>query len=253
VKWGIYLNDMLGKTALITGASRGIGRAIAIGLAKCGADIAVNYTKNEEKAKEVQMEVEETGRKCYLVKADIGDKNCADKVAEIVPAVDILVLNASIQYRNRWDKITLQEYDNQMNCNFRSALLLIQKYAPKMAENGWGIIVTVGSVQEAKPHPDMLIYSSSKAALTHMAKFMSLQLADTGVTVNSVAPGVISTDRNADALTNKEYKNMVLNKIPVHFCGEPIDCVGIVKLLCSEEGRYITGQNIFVDGGMSVE
>ena len=122
-----------------------------------------------------------------------------------------------------------------------------------MKETGWGRIVTVGSVQEKKPHPDMLIYSASKAAQTNMMQSLSLQLAKDGITVNNMVPGVIYTDRNVEALSDPQYAQTVRNSIPVGFYGAPQDCAGIVSLLCSEEGRYITGQSIYVDGGMSVQ
>ncbi len=112
---------------------------------------------------------------------------------------------------------------------------------------------TIGSVQETKPHPDMLVYSSSKAAQTNMMQSLSLQLASYGITVNNMAPGVIYTDRNIEALSNPEYAKEVTSSIPVGFYGTPDDCTGIISLLCSEQGRYITGQNIFVDGGKSVQ
>lgn len=132
-------------------------------------------------------------------------------------------------------------------------MMLIQAVAPYMKKQKWGRIITIGSVQEAKPHPDMLIYSASKAAQTNMMQSLSLQLAKDGITVNNVAPGVIYTDRNVEALSDPEYAKKVTDSIPVGFYGEPEDCAGIVSLLCSDEGRYITGQNIFVDGGKSVQ
>jgi NAD(P)-dependent dehydrogenase (short-subunit alcohol dehydrogenase family) len=122
-----------------------------------------------------------------------------------------------------------------------------------MKNNSWGRIVTIGSVQEKKPHPDMLIYSSTKAALTLMAQSLALNFADSGVTVNSIAPGVIVTDRNADALANQEYAKQVKDKIPVGYFGDPESCAGIVSFLCSDKAHYITGQNIFVDGGMGIK
>ena len=122
-----------------------------------------------------------------------------------------------------------------------------------MKEQGWGRIITIGSVQEAKPHPDMLVYSASKAAQTNMAQSLSLQVAKDGITVNNVAPGVIYTDRNIAVLSDADYAKKVTDSIPVGFYGEPDDCAGIVSLLCSEEGRYITGQSIYVDGGKSVQ
>ena len=132
-------------------------------------------------------------------------------------------------------------------------MLLVQAAVPHMKKAGWGRVITVGSVQEAKPHPDMLVYSASKAAQTNMMRSLSVQLARDGITVNNVAPGVIYTDRNVEALSNPEYAKKVTDSIPVGFYGEPEDCAGIVSLLCSEDGRYITGQSIYVDGGKSVQ
>ncbi len=122
-----------------------------------------------------------------------------------------------------------------------------------MKKQNWGRIVTIGSVQEAKPHPDMLVYSASKAAQTNMVQSLSLQLAPYKITVNNVAPGVIYTDRNVSALVDEEYRKKVIASIPLGFYGVPEDIAGMVSLLCSEDGRYITGQNIFIDGGKSVQ
>ena len=171
----------------------------------------------------------------------------------MVKETDVLILNASLQYRTPWQEITTKACYEQLNCNFVSSMMLIQAVADNMKKKGWGRIVTIGSVQEAKPHPDMLVYSASKAAQTNMVKSLSLQLAKDGITVNNVAPGVIYTDRNVEALSDPEYAKKVTDSIPVGFYGEPEDCAGIVSLLCSDEGRYITGQNIFVDGGKSVQ
>jgi NAD(P)-dependent dehydrogenase (short-subunit alcohol dehydrogenase family) len=118
-----------------------------------------------------------------------------------------------------------------------------------MKEQKWGRIVTVGSVNEKKPIPKLMAYSMSKAAQTNMTLSLASQLAEYGITVNNVAPGVINTDRNVGVLSDTAYAKKVTYSIPVGFYGEPNDCAGIVSLLCSDEGRYITGQNIFVDGG----
>lgn len=246
------VKELKGKTALITGASRGIGREIALMLAAEGADIAVNYFGRDREADEVRTAVEAMGQACTLIKTDLTKSDCADEMLKMLPEADILILNASIQYRTPWRHITGQEMEQQFHCNFHSALLLIQAYAPRMLEQGWGRIVTIGSVQEVKPHPDMLLYSCTKAALRQMALSLASQFASSGVTVNSIAPGVILTDRNTEALNDPEYYKSVLQKIPVGFLGETKDCAGAVKLLCSEAGRYITGQNWFIDGGMSL-
>ena len=121
-----------------------------------------------------------------------------------------------------------------------------------MIEQGWGRIVTIGSVQEKKPHKDMLIYAASKAAQTNMVTNLAKQLAPFGVTVNNVAPGVIQTPRNADALKDADYAQQVLNGIPCRYLAEPEDCAGQVLLLCSDAGRNITGESIYIDGGMKL-
>lgn len=174
-------------------------------------------------------------------------------MAERVGNIDVLVLNASLQYRTHWDEITPEACYEQLNCNFVSSLILIQNCVKNMKDNKWGRIITIGSVQEAKPHPDMLIYSASKAAQTNMMRSLSLQLAGYGITVNNVAPGVIYTDRNIEALSDPVYAKKVTDSIPAGFYGKPEDCAGMVSLLCSEQGRYITGQSIYIDGGKSVQ
>lgn len=241
------------KKALVTGSSRGIGRAIALTLARDGCKVLVHCAGNTAKAEETKALIESAGGKAEIIKADLCDTAETKLLAAKAADCDILVLNASLQYRNRWDKITLEECYNQLNCNFVSSLLLIQSAAEHMKQSGWGRIITIGSVQEAKPHPDMLVYSASKAAQTNMVKSLSVQLAPYGITVNNVAPGVIYTDRNVEALSDPEYAKKVTGSIPTGFYGEPEDCTGIVSLLCSDKGRYITGQSIYVDGGKSAQ
>ena len=241
------------KTALVTGSTRGIGRAIAIRLAKDGYKVIVHGAGNIAKAEETKAIIEKNGGLAEVVISDLTDLSATKELCEKLGDIDVLVLNASLQYRTPWKEITLDACYEQLNCNFVSSMALIQAVADNMKKNKWGRIITIGSVQEAKPHPDMLIYAASKAAQTNMMQSLSLQLAKDGITVNNVAPGVIYTDRNVEALSDPEYAKKVTDSIPVGFYGEPEDCAGIVSLLCSEEGRYITGQNIFVDGGKSVQ
>lgn len=241
------------KKALVTGSSRGIGRAIAIKLASDGYKVFVHCAGNTQKAQETKQIIEENGGIAEVIQANLCDLEQTKTIFKQIGEVDVLVLNASLQYRNAWQNITEKECYEQLNCNFVSSMLLIQDAVEYMKSQKWGRIVTIGSVQEAKPHPDMLVYSASKAAQTNMMQSLSLQLAEFGITVNNVAPGVIHTDRNVSALANEEYRKQVVASIPLGFYGEPEDIAGIVSLLCSDEGRYITGQNIFVDGGKSVQ
>lgn len=240
------------KTALVTGASRGIGRAIAIRLASDGYRVIVHCAGNVAKAEETKALIEQNGGTAEIITADLTDPVQTKSVIERAGNIDALVLNASLQIKKPWQEITLEDCHNQLICNFVSSMLLIQGAVPKMMEQKWGRIVTIGSVQEAKPHPDMLVYSASKAAQTNMVKSLALQLAGYGITVNNVAPGVIYTDRNVEALSDPEYAKKVTDSIPVRFYGEPEDCAGTVSLLCSDEGRYITGQSIYIDGGKSL-
>lgn len=242
--------DLTGKTALVTGSSRGIGRAVALCLAEAGADVVVHCTGRPEKAQEVVDAIRAMGRKAWFIQKNLMDEDCAEYIfSRLEQPLDILVLNASIQYRKAWEQITAQDFAEQMNVNLRASMLLIQKAVPHMREQHWGRIVTVGSVQEAKPHPDMLVYSASKAGQRMMAQSLAGQLAKDGITVNNMAPGVIATDRNVEALSDPAYARQVSDSIPVGFYGEPKDCAGAVLLLCSDEGRYITGQSLYVDGG----
>lgn len=241
------------KTALITGSTRGIGRAIAVRLAKDGYRIILHGAGNIAKAEETKAIIEQNGGTAEILMADLCNPAKTKELGEKVRETDVLVLNASLQYRTPWQEITTEACCEQLNCNFISSMLLIQAVAPYMKSKKWGRIITIGSVQEAKPHPDMLVYSASKAAQTNMMQSLALQLAEDGITVNNVAPGVIYTDRNVEALSDPVYAKKVTDSIPVGFYGKPEDCAGIVSLLCSEEGRYITGQNIFVDGGKSIQ
>ena len=241
------------KTAFVTGSSRGIGRAIAKRLAADGYKVILHGVSESNHIKELKNIIEREGGVAEIATADLCNVEATKGLFEAVSKADVLVLNASVQYRRPWQEITVKECYDQLNCNFVSSMLLIQAAVPHMKENGWGRIITIGSVQEAKPHPDMLVYSSSKAAQTNMMRSLSLQLASDGITVNNVAPGVIYTDRNVEALSDPEYAQKVKSAIPVGFYGEPEDCAGIVSLICSEEGRYITGQSIYVDGGKSVQ
>lgn len=243
----------MGKRALVTGSSRGIGRAVALALAGEGYEVVVHGASDSPKLWETKAMIEQNGGVATVEIADLCDLDATAALGQQIGNVDVLVLNASVQFRTPWQEITAEACQKQLNCNFVSSMLLIQACVPHMKDVGWGRIVTIGSVQEAKPHPDMLVYSASKAAQTNMVQSLSLQLAKDGITVNNVAPGVIYTDRNVEALSDAAYAEKVKASIPVGFYGVPEDCAHMVKLLCSDAGRYITGQSIYVDGGKSVQ
>ena len=240
--------DFKGKKVLITGSTQGIGLEIARQFSQCGAVVFINGAASEEKINNVVKSISNS----RPALCDLSNPDCAEILYEITGDIDILILNASIQYRKAWDEISDEEFDRQIAVNFKSSLKLIQKYVPYMKEQKWGRIVTVGSVQQAKPHKDMLVYAASKAAQHNMVMNLAKQLAPFNITVNNVAPGVIETPRNFEALADEEYAKMVLAGIPCGHIGKAKDCAGLMLLLCSDEGKYMTGENIFIDGGMKL-
>lgn len=244
--------SLAGRRALVTGSSRGIGSAIAMELARKGADVYVHCFENTDKAKEVSSAIRALGRQSWVKCADLCDISAVQALAAQLNDVDILVLNASVQIQKPWKDITPEEFYKQVNCNYLASLLLIQAAAGHMQEHNWGRIVTIGSVQQKKPCLDMLVYSSSKCAQFGLTHSLAIQLAPFGITVNNLAPGVISTDRNTVALSDRQYSSQLISSIPLGYFGEKEDIAGMVSLLCSEAGRYITGQDIYLDGGKSL-
>lgn len=250
------LFDVNGKTALVTGGCQGIGKAISLALAEYGADLVINYRSEHQPAEETKLEIEAMGRTCHLIQSDLGQLDSPDVITSFLRennlSIDILVLCASVQVRKDWDQVTLDEYETQMNVNLRASLLLLQKLVPEMKNKKWGRIVTVGSVQQVRPHQQMIVYAASKTAQVSMVKSLAPQLAADGININNLAPGAICTRRNEEALADLNYRKLVESKIPVGKIGMPDDCAALALLLCSDAGRYITGQDLFVDGGMGL-
>jgi NAD(P)-dependent dehydrogenase (short-subunit alcohol dehydrogenase family) len=245
--------DLSERTALVTGSSRGIGRAIALGLAGCGAAVAVHGGSRSAEAVESARAVAALGVRSIPVIADLGDpdacRNLAEEVVERLGPIDILVLNASTEVRRDWLEVGDEDFDLQVAVNLKSSLRLLQAAVPGMAERGWGRVVSVGSIQEAKPNPRLVVYAALKAAQTNMMTNLARQYAERGVTLNNLAPGAIGTERNAAVLQDEAYRQRVVAQIPARRIGAPADCVGACLLLCSDAGAYITGMTLFVDGG----
>jgi glucose 1-dehydrogenase len=245
--------DLSGRTALITGASRGIGRAIALGLAEAGADVVVHYAGNVQAAAEVVEQITALGRRAMALGADLKMPDAPARIVESCRgfgSIDILILNASVQYRRDWTDTNREEFDEQFTVNVRASLELIQALAPTMVQRKWGRIITVGSVQQHRTSPGLIPYGATKAAQEHIARNFARQLSEHGVTVNNLAPGLIDTDRTAHAVQDPATMKTWLDRIPARRVGKPSDLVGAALLLCSEAGAYITGVDLPVDGGL---
>ena len=238
--------DLTGKKALVTGSTQGIGRAIAATLVRAGAEVFVHCSADKEKADRIAAEI----GAAHAVAADLSFENAADVLFLQTGPVDILVTNASVQYRRPWNEIGDEEFCTQVQVNLKSTLDLMQIYAEDMKKKGWGRILTIGSVQQTKPHKDMAVYAATKCAVMSLVQNVGKQLAPYGVTVNNLSPGVIATPRNDAALSDPEYRARVLAGIPAGFAGKAEDCAGGALLLCADEGRYITGTDLVIDGGM---
>lgn len=248
--------DLKGKTALVTGSGQGIGRATALLLAAHGAKVIINWRSNDEVAAETLDQLKEMGADFMTWKYDLSSSTIREDfeqwAREKGVVVDILVLNASVQFRNAWENITFDEFDIQMHTNVRASLALIQACVQGMREKKWGRIVTVGSVQQSRPNTAMAVYAATKAAQNNLVMTLCGQLAGDGITINNIAPGAIETVRNVAALSDAAYRKQIENSIPVGFVGQSEDIAPAILLLCSEEGRYITGADIPIDGGMSI-
>ncbi len=248
--------SLVNRTALVTGARREIGRAIALALASAGARLAIHHADTAEEradAVSVVQEIERSGGSARAFGQDFALDDAGHQLAASVSAwspVDILVLNASIELPEAYDAITRERFDRQISVNLRSPLELLQDLVPPMGVRGWGRVVTIGSVQQVRPHPQMMVYAGTKAAQLNWAWNLARQFGGRGVTVNNLAPGAILTARNRAQMATEG--DALVQRIPAGRLGDPDDLTGAALLLCSDAGAYINGVNLYVDGGRSI-
>lgn len=244
--------NLSGKTAVITGGSRGIGSAIALKLAELGANIAINYTSAPHKAEEVVALVRQMGREAIAIRADVSDgeqvQNMMKEVEEKFSTIDILVNNAGITRDTLLMKMKDEDWDQVMAINLKGTYNCTKAVTRKMMKQRSGKIVNIASVVGVMGNVGQANYAASKAGIIGFTKSVAKELATRGINVNAVAPGFIQTEMT-DVLSD-EVKEALLNSIPMRQLGTPEDVANVVAFLCSDDARYITGQVIHVDGGM---
>jgi len=243
---------LTGKTALVTGASRGIGRAIALRLAEAGANVVVNYAGSEAAAAETVAMVKERGRDAIMIKANVAN---ADEVQDMFTqaldhfgSVDILVNNAGITRDNLLMRMKEEEWDDVINTNLKGVFNCIKAATRPMMKQRSGRIINITSVVGVLGNPGQANYVAAKAGVIGLTKTTARELASRNITVNAVAPGFIDTDMTAGL--PEEVKNAMLGQIPLARLGQPDEIASVVVFLASDAAGYMTGQTLHVDGGM---
>ncbi|MDF2813833.1 MAG: 3-oxoacyl-ACP reductase [Paenibacillus sp.] len=244
--------NLQGKIALVTGASRGIGRAIAISLAEAGADVAVNYAGSEKAADEVVAIIEGLGRRAFKVQADVSSSAQVEEMVKTVLArferLDILVNNAGITRDNLIMRMKEEEFDQVINTNLKGVFNCIKAVTRPMMKQRSGRIINISSVVGVLGNAGQANYVAAKAGVIGLTKSTARELASRNITVNAVAPGYIETDMT-DKLS-QEMQQQLLQQIPLSRLGQPDDIAKVVRFLASDDSVYMTGQTLHVDGGM---
>ena len=245
---------LTGKVALVTGASRGIGREIALTLAEYGADVIVNYNGSRDKAEEVAEEIQKMGRKAVAVQCSVADfEACGQMITDMLAEfghIDILVNNAGITKDNLVMKMTEEDFAAVIDTNLKGTFHTIKHmYRPFLKQKA-GRIINLSSVTGILGNAGQANYAASKAGVIGLTKSMARELASRNITVNAVAPGFIDTDMT-QAMTDTA-KEATLAQIPLKRVGTPKDIAETVAFLASDKASYITGQVISVDGGMAM-
>lgn len=246
--------DLGGKVAVVTGASRGIGRAVALALAERGCHVVVNYAGNTGAAEETASRVRGLGVRALVIKADVADQEQVNammkQVLQEFGRIDILVNNAGITRDNLLPRLQEQDWDAVLNTNLKGAYHCAKAVLRPMLKARWGRIINISSVVALSGNPGQSNYAAAKAGLVGFTKSLAREIGSRSITVNAVAPGYIATDMTA-GLT-EDNKSQMLNSIPLGRLGTPEDVAAAVAFLAGDGAGYITGQVIVVDGGMAM-
>jgi len=243
------------RVALVTGAARGIGRAIALDLARQGADIIVNYRSRPDAAEEVAKEIKNMGRNALAIKADVANdaevKSMVDMAVEKLGSIDILVNNAALHKGGRVQKLPLEDWDLVINSALKGTFHCCRHIVPLMVEKGWGRIINISSYAGLHGFPGDTAYGSAKAGLIGFTKSLAKEVARKNITVNIVIPGFLQTDMTTPLFATEEKIRKEIERIPLGRPGKPEEIAEMVSFLAFK-GSYITGAVIQVDGGMGM-
>lgn len=244
-----------GKTAVVTGAGRGIGKAIALGLAESGADIIL-MARTRREMEEVAGQIEKLGRRALVVEADLTAKEAIDKAfAEALGLsgrIDILVNNAGLNTRTPIFEVDQESMDKHVKLNMEGAFFCSQAAGKIMKGQGGGRIISIASVAAQVATKAGIIYSMTKAAVVQMTKTMAVEWGQYGINVNAIGPWYIKTSMTAEKLKDKALVDQILSRTVIQRIADPEDLVGTAIFLSSDASSYITGQTIFVDGGLTI-
>ena len=244
-----------GKTALITGSGRGIGRTIALHFARQGADVVVNFFRNRAPAEETAAEIEKLGRRTLLVKADVSDledlNRLFDETEKNFDGLDIFVHNAASGYNRPVLEQKPKGWDWTMNINARSLLFAAQRAVPLMVKRGGGSIVSISSPGANRVLPDYVVVGASKAAIESLTRYLAVELAPKNIVVNAVSPGIVETEalKHFALLSDRSVIQKAITATPAGRLVTPDDVAGVVGFLCTPAAAMIRGQVIVVDGG----
>jgi glucose 1-dehydrogenase len=258
------MRGLKGKNVLVTGGTSGIGQAIAVRFAEHGANVAINYVRTAEEAAETEeqvhacvMKVRQEGVRDVLVGADVSDEaEVARMVAETIEnlgVVDVLVNNAGIQISRPSHELSSADFEKVLAVNLRGAFLCAREAIKHfLAEEKPGSIVNISSVHQLIPKPNYLGYSVSKGGMMNLTRTLALEYAANGIRVNAVGPGATVTPINRAWIDDPVKRDMVTSHIPIPRAGEADEMAGVVAFLASDDAAYITGQTIYVDGGLTL-
>ena len=246
--------DLSGKTAIVTGASRGLGQYFGRALAKAGADLVIT-SRNAQALKEFQAEIESLGCKAVPLQLDVRDHGSIQKMTEDAYAaygkIDILVNNAGCNVRKPSTEITWDDWNLVVETNLRGTFFVSQAVAKKMIPNNYGRIINIGSVTCVFGYAGLAPYCASRGGTKQLTMSLADDWGKYGITVNCLAPGWFKTAQNSVLYENKEWLDYLCDRIPLKRPGQPNDLDGVVVFLASDASEYITGQTLLIDGGIS--